>query len=38
MARGFGAGANQVVQADSGKSQEPSKKVIEGNDLRSGKK
>lgn len=26
MARGFGAGANQVVKADNGKSQEPSKK------------
>lgn len=26
MARGFGAGANQTVKADSSKSQEPSKK------------
>jgi hypothetical protein len=26
MARGFGAGGNQVVQPDNGKSQEPSKK------------
>lgn len=36
--RGFGAGANQVVKADNAKGQEPSKKVITGTDLRSGKK
>jgi hypothetical protein len=30
MARGFGAGANQNVKADNGKSQEPSKKNAGG--------
>lgn len=38
MARGYGSGANQTVKADSGKSQEPAKKVISGKDLRSGSK
>jgi len=37
MSRGFQAGANQSVKADNGKSQTPSKKVISGKDLRSGK-
>ncbi len=36
MAKGFGAGANQMVKADNGKSQEPSKKVAKGS--KSGKK
>ena len=38
MARGFGAGANQVVKADTSKSQDPGKKVIQGSDLRTGNK
>jgi len=30
MAKGFGAGANQMVKADNGKSIEPSKKTASG--------
>jgi hypothetical protein len=38
MARGFSKQSNQVVKADSVEKTAPAKKVIEGNDLRTGKK
>ena len=38
MARGFGKQANQTVKADSVSRENPPKTVIQGKDLRSGKK